>query len=461
MTEQTFIGPYRVVETIGRGGFATVYRCVDDRLEAEVAIKVLADNHAADPDVRSRFLAEGRILRKIDNRHLVQVHDVGETDRDQPYLVLELASRGDLRSRVTKLQEDGWSPTWDDIRLLTDALLDAAGALHQTDLVHRDLSPANVLIKSTSQRPPDADITVIDPDERLIVADLGFAKDLALSSGLTVGGGTPHFSAPEQFSHGQVTHKSDLYAIAKVLEWFVRSIDADNPQRTNLLTALAPSLSANPDDRPDTAAEMNATITAALNNNHHQAMSPTLLTRPTPPPTDAVPTSVPPFPLPATPTPTAPPPNPQPQPSMTHPPLPPGVESRSRPKLPWFFAGLAVVLTIAIVSIGLLSSGILGSDEVTSIGTNLGRVVDDTDQPQVILDGPIEIPVDRTGVFVAQTPPSSTLVWTLPGGEKVENVNAIEITGNGAGSAVVELEVRTSDDQTISVEFPFDVVTAN
>ena len=64
------IGRYRLEQVIGTGGFATVHRAVDERLDDTVAVKVLADNHSLDPDIRERFLSEGRILRRIDSHHV-------------------------------------------------------------------------------------------------------------------------------------------------------------------------------------------------------------------------------------------------------------------------------------------------------------------------------------------------------------------------------------------------------
>ena len=104
------IGRYRVTGVVGAGGFATVLRAEDERLEDEVAVKVLAENHSLDPDVRDRFLSEGRVLRRIDSPHVVRVLDLGETDRQQPYLVLELADRGDLATRVEGLRATGGGP---------------------------------------------------------------------------------------------------------------------------------------------------------------------------------------------------------------------------------------------------------------------------------------------------------------------------------------------------------------
>ncbi|WP_341854491.1 protein kinase [Brachybacterium sp. GPGPB12] len=91
---------YRLGGVIGAGSFATVHRARDERLDADVAVKVLAENHSLNPEIRERFIAEGRDLRRVGGRHLVSVHDIGQNERQRPYLVLELADRGSLRRRV-------------------------------------------------------------------------------------------------------------------------------------------------------------------------------------------------------------------------------------------------------------------------------------------------------------------------------------------------------------------------
>src|SRR5690606_28097749 len=109
-TEALRIGRYRVDAVLGTGAFATVYRAVDERLDDIVAVKVLAENHSLDPELRERFLTEGRVLRRVASRHVVAVHDLGETDRQQPYLVLEYADRDTLARRVPDLLARGWRP---------------------------------------------------------------------------------------------------------------------------------------------------------------------------------------------------------------------------------------------------------------------------------------------------------------------------------------------------------------
>lgn len=208
------IGRYRVEGVIGAGGFATVYLARDDRLDATVAIKVLAENHCLDPDVRERFLKEGRVLRRIGSPHVVAIHDLGETERAQPYLVLDHADRGTLAERVAARRADGgWRPGTADLLCIARALTDSLAAVHAGNVVHRDIAPRNLLLRST--RGPEADgaaaCEIVAADERLLLADLGLSKDLAVASGLTVAGGTAGFTPPEQREGpAQIDRRADV-----------------------------------------------------------------------------------------------------------------------------------------------------------------------------------------------------------------------------------------------------------
>ncbi|MGP5484785.1 serine/threonine-protein kinase, partial [Brachybacterium alimentarium] len=228
------LGHYRLHEVLGVGSFATVHRAHDERLDASVAVKVLAENHSLNPEIRERFIAEGRTLRRVGGPHLVTVHDIGQTSRQQPYLVLEIADRGTLRQRVENLRAEGWRATREDALALARPLAAAVGAVHRARLVHRDLSPGNLLLTSTggvagvtqgdAVTPP---ASVLGADERLLVADLGMCKDLAVSSGLTVAAGTDGFRPPEQSRPAVVDIRADIWAMSSVLRWLVQ--DADLP----------------------------------------------------------------------------------------------------------------------------------------------------------------------------------------------------------------------------------------
>lgn len=261
------IGPYRIVAPIGVGSSSTVYRVVDEVDGTDAALKVLADNHSLVADMRQRFQDEATLLASMEHPGLARVLAVGETDNGQPYLAMELADRGDLRSRREELVASGREPTGSDLLALGRQLADALGALHEAGIVHRDVTPGNILIRSTrgpesehrsdtsgpaglgaspSHRTDPTDRNLLRPGERLMIADLGLAKDLAFASGLTAGAGTKGFAAPEQREVVSVVdHRTDVYGATAVIAWMAEgsSLEAD------LATFVTAGLADDPEDR--------------------------------------------------------------------------------------------------------------------------------------------------------------------------------------------------------------------
>lgn len=221
------IGRYRVQSVIGVGGFAVVYRAHDEVLDDAVAIKVLAENWGADADIRGRFLEEARLLRRIRNDHLVTVHDIGELDEDgRPYFVMEFAKRGTLGDRLATRGSAGLDPA--SARQLTTALADGMGSLHRAGIVHRDVNPRNLFLQAhdalsahdkRGARATQVHRGLISGDERVLLGDLGLAKDVVRTGGAaSVIGGTPHYHAPEQLDpHAPVRPAADIFAATGVL----------------------------------------------------------------------------------------------------------------------------------------------------------------------------------------------------------------------------------------------------
>ncbi|MEV8376904.1 serine/threonine-protein kinase [Kribbella sp. NPDC056861] len=199
MTVPRQIGRFEIVRRLGSGGFATVWLAHDDLLDTPVAIKVLADNLVEDTEIRRRFLAEGRFLRKVDSPHLVRVHDVGELPDGRPYLVLAYADGGTLADRL----RSGPLP----VGAAVDTILQAAqgiSALHRAGLLHRDVKPANLLFH---QEPGGY---------RVVVGDLGLGKALQEASGITIPSGTPTYVAPEQVRALGLDERADVYSLGAV-----------------------------------------------------------------------------------------------------------------------------------------------------------------------------------------------------------------------------------------------------
>ncbi|MET7866686.1 serine/threonine-protein kinase [Micromonospora taraxaci] len=212
MTAPLRIGPYAVERLLGVGSFATVWLGYDSVLDTRVAIKVLAENWSHDLRVRERFLDEARLLRRLEHERLIRVHTVGELPDGRPYAVLAWADRGSLRDRLAA----GEIPASTALRLLGEICAGVA-VLHRHGVVHRDLTPGNILFRSVG---PDA--------EQVLIADLGLAKALAAASGLTARAGTPGYMAPEQDDPGAVVDtRADVYGLGRL---GIRLLAADPPE---------------------------------------------------------------------------------------------------------------------------------------------------------------------------------------------------------------------------------------
>ncbi|ADB29738.1 serine/threonine protein kinase [Kribbella flavida DSM 17836] len=199
MDQPPRIGRYSLVRRVGAGGFATVWLARDEQLDAEVAVKILSDNWIDEHDVRRRFLAEGRFLRRVDSPHVVGVHDVGESEDGRPYLVLTYADGGSLADRI----KAGPLEIADVVQIVAQ-VGSGLKQLHARGVLHRDVKPANVLFRT-------------DPaGDRAMLGDLGLGKSLETVSQLTMPGGTPAYVAPEQVMGDRLDHRADLYSLGAV-----------------------------------------------------------------------------------------------------------------------------------------------------------------------------------------------------------------------------------------------------
>jgi eukaryotic-like serine/threonine-protein kinase len=194
------IGRYRLEGRIGAGSFATVWRGHDDDLDVPVAVKVLAENWADNDDVRNRFLAEARIMRRIHDPRLVQVYDIGTLDDGRPYFVMDYIDGGSMND----LRKAGTDPLR-GLRLAAEACR-AIEVLHDNDIIHRDVTPGNLLLSSGP-----------DGETRVLIADLGVAKSMVDSVGATMTAGTPAYMAPEQAAGVMpLDRRADIYSLTAV-----------------------------------------------------------------------------------------------------------------------------------------------------------------------------------------------------------------------------------------------------
>lgn len=193
------LGRLRRVDRIGAGGFATVWLYHDEELDSPVAVKALADNWAQRFDIRERFLAEARILRRADSDHVVRVYDIGDVD-GTPYFVMSYADRGSLGCLLKDKQPLPLEQAVDLTRQAGAGL----SVLHRQGVIHRDIKPQNLLLRSS------------DEGLRVLVADLGVAKAMLHASGLTQVVGTPAYMAPEQATGIGIDVRADVHALGAV-----------------------------------------------------------------------------------------------------------------------------------------------------------------------------------------------------------------------------------------------------
>ena len=191
------LGPYRIVERIGRGGMATVYKAHHPDLDRYVAIKVLPEFFAEDDAYRERFQEEARSIARLKHPNILNVFDFGQ-ERGVTYLVLELVGGGTLADRLggqMELQE-----VVGTLRPLASALDHA----HSQGVLHRDIKPSNILIHENGTP---------------VLADFGLAKMADSIRKLTASGtvmGTPEYMSPEQAAGEPLGPPSDLYSFAIV-----------------------------------------------------------------------------------------------------------------------------------------------------------------------------------------------------------------------------------------------------
>src|SRR5205823_1409333 len=191
------LGPYRVIERIGRGGMASVHRAYHPGLDRYVAIKVLPDFFADDPGYRERFQQEARSVARLKHPNILEVFDFGY-EEGLAYLVLELVEGGTLQDRVGSPME------LHEVVLILEQLAGALDHAHAHGILHRDLKPSNILLHK---------------DGTPVLADFGLARMAGSLRRLTSSGtvmGTPEYMSPEQAADEPIGPASDLYSFAIV-----------------------------------------------------------------------------------------------------------------------------------------------------------------------------------------------------------------------------------------------------
>lgn len=191
---------YHLLEPIGKGGMAQVYRARDLMLDRFVAIKVLRPDFSADPEFQARFRQEARAAANLSHPNIVTVHDFG-FDQGQLFLVMEHVPGTNLKTMIENLGK--LSPD-DTIPLIVQACA-GLGYAHRAGLIHCDVKPHNLLVM---------------PDQRLKVTDFGIARAIASihpDEQHDVVWGSPLYFSPEQASGQAPSPASDVYSLGVVM----------------------------------------------------------------------------------------------------------------------------------------------------------------------------------------------------------------------------------------------------
>jgi predicted Ser/Thr protein kinase len=367
------LGNYQIVEELGRGGMAVVYRAYQPSLNRYVALKVLPPQLAFDPQFVERFVREARAAAGLRHPNIVVVHDVGEQE-GLYYIVMEY-----LEGRTLKevIEQEGRLPPARVAHIL-EQVANALDYAHERGFIHRDVKPANIFVGEHDQ---------------VTLTDFGIAKAASEAEQLTRTGmlvGTPEYMSPEQAEGGVVDYRTDLYALGIVLYQMLTGrvpfkgktphstlyavVNQPPPPPRQINPALPPAVEAvvlralakQPDQRFQRGAEMAGALQAAL-----ASRSPLVAAAPPPPRT------------------------PPPRPARR------GAPARRGPPVMWIVAALAAVLVLVVGAVALLLAG--GGGKGTPVPT-----LTQVSLWQTPTTGVVEILPTSTPAVVATTAPGDT-----------------------------------------------------
>jgi serine/threonine-protein kinase len=266
-------GRYRLEGRLGFGGMSTVHLAVDQRLERQVAVKLLAEHLADDPTFVSRFQREAQAAARLVHPNIVQVFDSGQDDSTGQYFIVMEYIQGSSCAEI--LRDDGWVEVDEAISII-DQACEGLHYAHRHGVVHRDVKPGNLL------RAREGDVKL---------ADFGIAKATEQSSITQVGSvlGTAAYLAPEQARGEEAGPRADLYALGVVTyqlisgrlpyeatsltELALKQQQEEPPTLDTLVAAVGPeladavaiALALDPQERYQTAREMGRALSDGAN----------------------------------------------------------------------------------------------------------------------------------------------------------------------------------------------------
>ena len=213
------LGRYHILEQLGEGGMAVVYKAYDTRLESDVAVKVIRTENLPQSGMDralKRFEREAKALAKLTHSNIVKVLDYGEYE-GKPYLVMPFLPGGTLKEQLK-----GKPMPWQEAARLLIPIARALAYAHSEGMIHRDVKPSNILITKTGD-PMLTDFGIAKIIDEEITVDL---------TGTSAAVGTPEYMAPEQVTSKTVDQRADIYALGVVYYEMVtghKPFTADTP----------------------------------------------------------------------------------------------------------------------------------------------------------------------------------------------------------------------------------------
>jgi tRNA A-37 threonylcarbamoyl transferase component Bud32 len=252
----------RIERLLGRGGMAEIYLGTHSTLDRQVAVKILHAHLQDDEDLQRRFMAEARAVAQLRHPNIVQVYDFDLVD-GRPYIVMELLQGTSLAAYLRGLHASGLTLPFDTVCRLTDGIAAALDYAHGRGVVHRDVKPANIMLRQGAQ-PVDPQLPLL-PQVQPILTDFGVAR-LTNTTHQTATGtvlGTPAYMSPEQVRGETIDGRSDIYSLGIVVYEMLAGEPPFNHDTTPA-AVLMKQLQDPPPPVPQAPASIQAVIDRAL-----------------------------------------------------------------------------------------------------------------------------------------------------------------------------------------------------
>lgn len=204
------LGHYKIISTLGKGGMGEVYRAKDLRLGREVAIKVMPESLAEDPDLLSRFEKEARALAVLAHPNILTIFDFGN-DNGISYAVTEILDGESLRSKISSSRLSGMQ-----VVEISGAIAEGMSAAHSKGIVHRDLKPENIFICSDG-RIKILDFGLVHWNPKVAVEQMSSASTQLPPTEVTRLMGTLPYMSPEQLSGAKIDTRTDIFSFGCIL----------------------------------------------------------------------------------------------------------------------------------------------------------------------------------------------------------------------------------------------------